>query len=196
MTSTRGSTAYLRGLIDLLDRLDRDQGPQIEQAAAVMAATITRGGLVHLFGSGHSMLPALEIFPRYGSFVGLHPVIDPRLFWFNVLGSFGVPEMLFLQNTEGYAEVAPARSSSMPPDTPSAGTSPSSRCRPPSPPAPLRGIAPAKNSPTWPTWSSTRTPHPEKRWSTSTGSPNRSARPPRCSPPPPASPPSCGPPSC
>ncbi len=105
MTSTRGSTAYLRGLIDLLDRLDRDQGPQIEQAAAVMAATITRGGLVHLFGSGHSMLPALEIFPRYGSFVGLHPVIDPRLFWFNVLGSFGVPEMLFLQNTEGYAEV-------------------------------------------------------------------------------------------
>lgn len=51
------------------------------------------------------MLPALEMFPRYGSFVGLHPVVDPRLLWFNVLGSFGVPEMLFPQNTEGYADV-------------------------------------------------------------------------------------------
>jgi len=37
--------------------------------------------------------------------VGLHPIIDPRLLWFNVLGSFGVPEMLFLQDTAGYADV-------------------------------------------------------------------------------------------
>ena len=102
---TTASSEYLRGLTKLLQRLDQEQGEQIEAAAALLAATITRGGLVHAFGSGHSMLPALEIFPRYGSFVGLHPVIDPRLLWFNVLGSFGVPEMLFLQNTEGYADV-------------------------------------------------------------------------------------------
>ncbi len=102
---TTASSDYLRGLTALLQRLDQEQDEQIEAAAALMAATITRGGLVHAFGSGHSMLPALEIFPRYGSFVGLHPVIDPRLLWFNVLGSFGVPEMLFLQNTEGYADV-------------------------------------------------------------------------------------------
>ncbi|MFG2043042.1 sugar isomerase domain-containing protein [Dactylosporangium sp. NPDC048998] len=99
------STAYLQGLRQLLDRIERQQAEQIEAAAQMMAGCIGRGGIVHLFGSGHSMLPALEIFPRYGSFVGLHPIVDPRLFWFNVLGSFGVPEMLFLQNTEGYAEV-------------------------------------------------------------------------------------------
>jgi uncharacterized phosphosugar-binding protein len=99
------STTYLQGLRQLLERIEVEQAQQIEAAAQAMAECISRGSIVHLFGSGHSMLPALEIFPRYGSFVGLHPIIDPRLFWFNVLGSFGVPEMLFLQNTEGYAEV-------------------------------------------------------------------------------------------
>ncbi len=102
---TRASTAYLRGLQKLLERLETEQGAQVEAAAQRMAGCLRRGAIVHLFGSGHSMLPALEVFPRYGSFVGLHPIIDPRLLWFNVLGSFGVPEMLFLQNTEGYADV-------------------------------------------------------------------------------------------
>lgn len=103
--TTPASSAYLRGLQELLGRMDGSQAVEIEKVAELMANTIRAGGLVHLFGSGHSMLPALEIFPRYGSFVGLHPLLDPRLFWFNVLGSFGVPEMLFLQNTEGYADV-------------------------------------------------------------------------------------------
>ena len=101
----RASTTYLRGLRQLLERLETEQGPQLEAAAQKMAGCVRSGGIVHLFGSGHSMLPALEVFPRYGSFVGLHPIVDPRLLWFNVLGSFGVPEMLFLQNTEGYADV-------------------------------------------------------------------------------------------
>lgn len=104
-TAQPASSAYLSGLRRLLERMEIEQGQEIESAAQTMARCIRRGGLVHLFGSGHSMLPALEVFPRYGSFVGLHPVVDPRLLWFNVLGSFGVPEMLFLQNTEGYADV-------------------------------------------------------------------------------------------
>ena len=99
------SRTYLQGLAKLLERMESQQHEEIEAAARTMTGCIAGGGIVHLFGSGHSMLPALEIFPRYGSFVGLHPIIDPRLFWFNVLGSFGVPEMLFLQNTEGYADV-------------------------------------------------------------------------------------------
>jgi uncharacterized phosphosugar-binding protein len=105
VTGTSAATAYLEGLGALLERLRTEQDGGIERAAELMASSIRGGGLVHIFGSGHSMLPALEIFPRYGSFVGLHPIVDPRLLWFNVLGSFGVPEMLFLQNTEGYADV-------------------------------------------------------------------------------------------
>jgi len=105
VTAPSAATAYLEALGALLDRIRTEQNRQIERASELMAASIRGGGLVHIFGSGHSMLPALEIFPRYGSFVGLHPIVDPRLLWFNVLGSFGVPEMLFLQNIEGYADV-------------------------------------------------------------------------------------------
>ena len=96
---------YLAGLGHLLEEVATQADGALETAALLAADCIAGGGLVHLFGSGHSMLPALELFPRYGSFVGLHPIIDPRLLWFSVLGSFGVPEMLFLQNTEGYAPV-------------------------------------------------------------------------------------------
>jgi uncharacterized phosphosugar-binding protein len=96
---------YLRRVTGLLDDVAAKQELGIDQAATLMARTISLGGLVHLFGSAHSMLPVLEVFPRYGSFVGLHPLIDPRLLWFNVLGSGGVPEMLYIQNTEGYARV-------------------------------------------------------------------------------------------
>jgi uncharacterized phosphosugar-binding protein len=96
---------YLARLTALLSRVAREQSEIIDRTGALMAQAIRSDGLVHLYGSAHSMLPVLEMFPRYGSFVGLHPLIDPRLLWFNVLGSGGVPEMLYLQNTEGYSPV-------------------------------------------------------------------------------------------
>ncbi|MGH2443082.1 MAG: sugar isomerase domain-containing protein [Chloroflexota bacterium] len=96
---------YLARLIGLLNAVAETQSQMIESVSELMSRTIRSNGLVHFFGSGHSMLPALEIFPRYGSFVGLHPLVDPRLLWFSVLGSGGIPEMLFLQDTEGYAKV-------------------------------------------------------------------------------------------
>jgi uncharacterized phosphosugar-binding protein len=96
---------YLTRLTEILQDIATLQGGTIQTVSALMARTIERQQLVHFYGSAHSMLPVLEIFPRYGSFVGLHPLVDPRLLWSNVLGSGGVPEMLFLQNTEGYAPV-------------------------------------------------------------------------------------------
>lgn len=58
--------------------------------------------MVHLFGSGHSIIPVLDVFPRYGSFAGFHPLLDSRLMWTQVLGSGGVRELLKLERTEGY----------------------------------------------------------------------------------------------
>ena len=67
-------------------------------------ATLTGDGLIHLFGSGHSVLPTQETYPRYGSYVGFNPLTDPRVMWHNVLGPGGVRELLWLERTEGYAE--------------------------------------------------------------------------------------------
>ena len=55
-----------------------------------------------MFGSGHSIIPVMDTFPRYGSFAGFHPLMDSRLMWTQVLGSGGVRELLKLERTEGY----------------------------------------------------------------------------------------------
>ena len=57
------------------------------------------------YGSGHSVIPVMDIFPRYGSFVGFFPLYDPRLMWSNVVGPNGARELLWLERKEGYAEV-------------------------------------------------------------------------------------------
>lgn len=84
------------------DKIRDTQLANIEKAAEFAADSIARGGLVHLFGSGHSVIPVLDVFPRYGSFAGFHPLMDSRLMWTQVLGSGGVRELLKLERTEGY----------------------------------------------------------------------------------------------
>jgi uncharacterized phosphosugar-binding protein len=59
---------------------------------------------VYLFGSGHSVIPVMDIFPRYGSFIGFFPLYDPRLMWSNVIGPNGARELLWLERREGYIE--------------------------------------------------------------------------------------------
>jgi len=81
------------------------QTPNLEGAARLMADSIARGGLVHLFGSGHSVLPVQDIFPRYGSYPGWRPLMDMRLMWTNVIGSGGAKGLLWLERREGYAHV-------------------------------------------------------------------------------------------
>jgi uncharacterized phosphosugar-binding protein len=76
----------------------------IQKAARAMAASIAAGRAVHLFGSGHSVIPVLDIFPRYGSYPGFHPVMDPRLMWFNITGPGGARELLWLEREEGYVK--------------------------------------------------------------------------------------------
>jgi uncharacterized phosphosugar-binding protein len=95
---------YTRAVIDLLERLVETQDGVLDRVATRCADAIQSGGLVHLFGSGHSVIPTIEAFPRYGSFVGLHPLTDPRLMWHNVLGPGGVRELLWLERTESYID--------------------------------------------------------------------------------------------
>ncbi len=97
-------TTYLSRLASLLEHAADSQDQVLRSVAGRMADTLAGGGLVHLFGSGHSVIPCLDAFPRYGSFAGLNPLTDPRLMWHNVLGPGGVRELLWLERTEGYVE--------------------------------------------------------------------------------------------
>jgi len=99
------SDLYLQKLQELIARLQSTQAGNIKKAGEAMAASIAAGRAVHMFGSGHAVMPVLETFPRYGSYVGFHPIMDARLQWQNVTGSGGAQELIWLERQEGYMEV-------------------------------------------------------------------------------------------
>jgi len=41
-----------------------------------MVDAISRDRAVYVYGSGHSVIPLVDIFPRYGSFAGFRPLLD------------------------------------------------------------------------------------------------------------------------
>jgi uncharacterized phosphosugar-binding protein len=97
--------AFQKQITGVLEKIWETQMGNIEKASAAMADTIVNGGLVHMFGSGHSVLPVQDMFPRYGSFPGFRPLMDMRLMWTNVIGSGGAKGLLWLERKEGYAQV-------------------------------------------------------------------------------------------
>lgn len=96
------ASLYFSRIQELISDLSRESLPAIEAAAEVMANSIAAGRVVYYFGSGHSVIPALDVFPRYGSYVGLQPIHDTRLMWSNVIGPGGTPELLWIERQEGY----------------------------------------------------------------------------------------------
>lgn len=96
---------YYQEISGILEAIRTTQAEAIGRAAEAFAGAIAGGRKVYLFGSGHSVIPVMDVFPRYGSFVGFVPLYDPRLMWFNVVGPGGARELLWLERREGYAEV-------------------------------------------------------------------------------------------
>lgn len=82
----------------------QENNESIKIAAKKAAETIKAGNWVQLFGSGHSVLPIMDCFPRYGGFVGFYPIMDPRVMWTQVSGPGGAEEVLWLERQEGYME--------------------------------------------------------------------------------------------
>ncbi len=81
------------------------QLPAVQAAADLFAATILRGQMVHVFGSGHSRIMVEEMWPRYGSFPGFNPIVELSLSFHNlVVGANGQRQAMFLENVSGLAE--------------------------------------------------------------------------------------------
>jgi uncharacterized phosphosugar-binding protein len=96
---------YLDRMQGIIAEIKDHEMPRIRAAGKILAASIRKKGRVYMFGSGHSVIPVLDIFPRYGSFVGFFPLYDPRLMWSNVIGPGGARELLWLERQEGYVRV-------------------------------------------------------------------------------------------
>ena len=75
--------AYFEEAHRALDRVAREQESPIRSAAALIADALATGGVVHVFGCGHSHLLAEEAFYRAGGLAAVNPILDRRLMFFD-----------------------------------------------------------------------------------------------------------------
>ena len=106
MTPATGTAAaWLREASAVIARVTETQADGIETASQWCAEAIAAGGLVHLFGTGHSRMPVEEMFPRYGSYPGFHPIAELSMtFHTQVVGANGQRQAMFIERMPGLAE--------------------------------------------------------------------------------------------
>ena len=103
---TEPLSEYLAAVRSAIDAIEATQLDPIRRAADRFAATILRGRLVHVFGTGHSRMAVEEMFPRYGSFPGFHPIVELSMTFHNpVVGANGQRQAMFLENVQGFGAV-------------------------------------------------------------------------------------------
>ena len=101
----RAELAFFDHVIKLLHDLRHTQADAIEKAGELCADRIARGGLVFLFGNGHSRMMCEEMTPRQGCFAGFVALVEMALSnHAAIIGANGLRTPLYLENYEGYAE--------------------------------------------------------------------------------------------
>lgn len=99
------AVTYFEKTLSLLHHIRETELPNIERAAEICAGSIAKGGLVFLFGNGHSRMMCEEMTPRQGCFVGFVALVELSLSnHANIVGANGLRAPLHLEKYEGYAE--------------------------------------------------------------------------------------------
>jgi uncharacterized phosphosugar-binding protein len=99
-----GDISWIRQGIELLESIADSQDAAIDAASRLAADAIAAGGVVHTFGTGHSRIPVEELFPRYGSYPGFHPIVELSMtFHTQVVGANGQRQAMYIERVEGLA---------------------------------------------------------------------------------------------
>jgi len=97
--------SYFEQASELLRQVKEHELDAIGRAADVCASSIARGGLVFLFGNGHSRMLCEEMTPRQGCFPGFVALVELALSnHAGIIGANGLRAPLYLEKYEGYAE--------------------------------------------------------------------------------------------
>lgn len=70
---------FLAGAVAILEQIAADQLPAIRAAAGCVTDSVGGGGLVHVFGTGHSHMLAEEMFYRAGGLAAVNPILIASL---------------------------------------------------------------------------------------------------------------------
>jgi uncharacterized phosphosugar-binding protein len=91
---------FFQSIRQILGQVEMTQLPALRQAAAVTADRLIAGGMLHIFGTGHSHMLAEEIFYRAGGLVQINAILDPGL-----MLHVSALHSTDLERLEGYAAV-------------------------------------------------------------------------------------------
>ncbi|MDQ0339341.1 putative phosphosugar-binding protein [Caldalkalibacillus uzonensis] len=70
---------YIKRIKALIAELEQGQKVNMRKAAEKVAEGLAKGGIIQLFGAGHSHLLAEEVFYRAGGLVPVKPIFEERL---------------------------------------------------------------------------------------------------------------------
>src|SRR6266699_5648123 len=101
----KAALSYFEKALDLLREVREQELSAIDQAAEICTSSIAAGGLVFLFGNGHSRMLCEEMTHRQGCFPGFVALVELALSnQAAIIGANGLRAPLYLENYEGYAE--------------------------------------------------------------------------------------------
>ncbi|GBG05855.1 SIS domain-containing protein [Paenibacillus agaridevorans] len=90
---------YFDRMVELIANIRTTQRDRIEEAAERVADSIAGGGVLHVFGSGHSHMIAEDAFNRAGGLACVNAMLEDSLMELNV------GRATLLERLPGYAEV-------------------------------------------------------------------------------------------
>ena len=99
-TLARPALEYLAAARDGLEELTTREATNLAQASAWMAEAIEAGGLIRIFGTGHSRLLAEEIFFRAGGLAPTDAILED-----SVSGYHDVSKSELTERIEGYGQL-------------------------------------------------------------------------------------------
>lgn len=95
---------YIDRLREILEQVKETQRDGLNRAAELVAQSLDGGGVLHLFGTGHSHMIAEEVFYRAGGLIPVDAMLDP-----NVILSGGAARSTETERTPGKAAEIAAR---------------------------------------------------------------------------------------
>jgi uncharacterized phosphosugar-binding protein len=100
MGTQKGYEQFFDEIGLLLDKIRKTQGPNIEKAADLISDAVSKDGLIHVFGTGHSNVLAEDLAFRTGTLVPVNHIIDLSL-----SGSVSVVKSTYMERLEGTGSI-------------------------------------------------------------------------------------------
>jgi len=97
--NSRAYELFTKTVTSIIDKIVSEERENIEKASDLMVQALLNDGFVYVFGTGHSMMMALEMFYRAGGLVRVYPIFDLSLSGLN-----GALKSTHIERLTGYAD--------------------------------------------------------------------------------------------